>query len=228
MGPIEVPADVYWAAQTQRSIQNFPDWRGPLQVGPADHPRARHPQEGGRTGQRRARRAPGRGGRSDRACGRRGDRRRPRRAVPARRVPDRLGHAVEHERQRGHRQPCGGADRRHRRRRSHHPPERPRQPRTVLERHVPDGHAHRGRGAAAAAPVPGGGQAARHAGRQVHGLRRTSSRPAGRTCRTPRRSRSARRSARGWRRSTSGSSRYGSRCPGCTTSPSAVRRSAPG
>jgi fumarate hydratase class II len=24
MGPIEVPADVYWAAQTQRSIQNFP------------------------------------------------------------------------------------------------------------------------------------------------------------------------------------------------------------
>src|SRR6476661_10903079 len=24
MGAIEVPADVYWAAQTQRSIQNFP------------------------------------------------------------------------------------------------------------------------------------------------------------------------------------------------------------
>src|SRR5687768_8500608 len=24
MGPIEVPAEVYWAAQTQRSIQNFP------------------------------------------------------------------------------------------------------------------------------------------------------------------------------------------------------------
>ncbi len=36
MGPIEVPADVYWAAQTQRSIQNFPSgvdrfkWQRPV------------------------------------------------------------------------------------------------------------------------------------------------------------------------------------------------------
>ncbi len=57
--------------------------------------------------------------------------RRVRRPVPDRRVPDRLGHLVEHERQRGDRD-----DRRRRRAR-----ERPRQHGPVLERRVPVGRA---------------------------------------------------------------------------------------
>jgi fumarate hydratase, class II len=48
-GPLEVPADKYWGAQTQRSIINFPiGWeRQPV----ADHPRAWRHQEGLRAGQ---------------------------------------------------------------------------------------------------------------------------------------------------------------------------------
>ena len=41
-GPLEVPADKYWGAQTQRSIMNFPiGWESqPI----ADRPRARRHQ----------------------------------------------------------------------------------------------------------------------------------------------------------------------------------------
>ena len=49
-----------------------------------------------------------------------------RRAVPDRRLPDRLGHVLEHERQRGHREP--------RRRRA---PERPREHGPVVQRRLP-------------------------------------------------------------------------------------------
>ena len=59
----------------------------------------------------------------------RGDRRRARRRVPARGVPDRLGHAVQHERQRGDRQPRDRARRRHDRLEDAGPSQRPRQPR---------------------------------------------------------------------------------------------------
>ena len=67
---------------------------------------------------------------------RRGGRRRPRRAVPDRRLPDRLGDLVEHERQRGH----GRAGRRWRAR------QRPRQHGPVLQRRVPQRGAPRGAG----------------------------------------------------------------------------------
>ena len=56
-------------------------------------------------------------GRADRRRRRRGRGRRARRPVPDRRLPDRLGHLVEHERQRGDREP----------RRRRRPPQRPRQ-----------------------------------------------------------------------------------------------------
>ena len=58
---------------------------------------------------------------------------RARRPVPDRRLPDRLGHVVEHERQRGHRQP-------RRRRRA---PQRPRQHGPVLQRRLPERRAPR-------------------------------------------------------------------------------------
>ena len=72
------------------------------------------------------------------ACGRRrGHHRSVRRRVPRRRVPDRFGHLVEHEHERGPRDP------RHRAPRQPRAPERPRQRLAVLERRVPDLGAHR-------------------------------------------------------------------------------------
>ena len=56
---------------------------------------------------------------------------RPRRTVPDRRLPDRLGHLDEHERQRGHRRPG----------RRGRAPQRPRQHGPVLQRRVPLGRA---------------------------------------------------------------------------------------
>ena len=77
------------------------------------------------------------------------DRRRPaRRPVPHRRVPNRFGHKLEHERQRG--------DRRHRRaERRHGAPQRRRQHVAVVQRHLPDRDAHRGHGSSCAAPDSG-------------------------------------------------------------------------
>ncbi len=53
-GPLEVPADKYWGAQTQRSIMNFPIGLGKAAGG--DHPRAWRHQEGLRAGEQGARR----------------------------------------------------------------------------------------------------------------------------------------------------------------------------
>ena len=50
------------------------------------------------------------------------------------------------------------------------PPERRRQPEPVLERHVPDGDAHRGRGAAPGPPGPGGGAPPGHPRPEVRRL----------------------------------------------------------
>ena len=99
--------------------------------------------------------------RRDRPCRCRGRRRQVRRRVPARRLADRLRHAVEHERQRGDRGARERDARRQARRQIAGASERSRQPRPVLERLVPDRDAHRrgarDRGAAApgvAAPAP--------------------------------------------------------------------------
>ena len=102
-GPLEVPADKYWGAQTQRSIINFPiGWeRQPVAIIRAlgvikkacawsTSPRATsRPDAGQRHRRRRAR----------------GDRRQVRRQFPAGGLADRVGHPVEHERQRGDLEP---------------------------------------------------------------------------------------------------------------------------
>ena len=83
--------------------------------------------------------------RGDRPCGRRSYRRQARRSFSAGGVADGIGHAVEHERQRGDLEP---GDRNARRRdglEEARAPQRPRQYEPVVERHLSDGHAHRRR-----------------------------------------------------------------------------------
>ena len=118
--------------------------------------------------QRRAGPAGRRRGRAHRRRGRRDRRRRARRPVPDRRLPDRLGHLVEHERQRGHRRAGGRRGAR----------QRPREHGPVLQRRVPVGRAPgRGlRGHREAAARAGEAGAARSPPRPTSG--RTWSRPA--------------------------------------------------
>ena len=210
-GPIEVPADQYWGAQTQRSLQNFRigDERMPLPLiralGIVKRAAAEVNQSLGLLDAKRARAiVAGRAG---------GDRRQARRPFPAGRVADRLRHADQHERQRGDREPRERIARRQARREVAGPPERPRQHEPVVERRLPDRDAHRG------------GERDRAAARcrrcahlqdalaaKVESLRRRSSRSAAPTRRTRPRSRSARnfpamptqvearhRAHRGWR-----------------------------
>ena len=103
MGELQVPADALWGAQTQRAVREFPHQRPDAAA--RLHPRAR------RWSSRRRPRANTALGLLDPAP-RAGDRRRAaaevaagaaRRALPDRRVPDRLGHQHQHERQRGDR-----------------------------------------------------------------------------------------------------------------------------
>ena len=95
------PADALWGAQTQRAVENFPISGRPM---PRAFIRALALiKAGGRARQRGAGPARRRGGRGHRR-GRAGSgRRQARRAVPGRRVPDRLRHQHQHECQRGHR-----------------------------------------------------------------------------------------------------------------------------
>ena len=51
MGEMKVPADRLWAAQTQRSHENFEIGVGIETMPRRDHPRLRHPEEGRRAGQ---------------------------------------------------------------------------------------------------------------------------------------------------------------------------------
>ena len=108
MGEVRVPADKYWAAQTERCHENFP-----IGVGLETMPReithafgilkkaAAHgqPRPQAREDDRRE------AGRVISAGLRRGDLRRAQRALPPGGLADRLRHPVQYERQRGHRQP---------------------------------------------------------------------------------------------------------------------------
>ena len=140
-------------------------------AGAAD-PRARHHQAGGGAGERRGRPARCRTRRGDRRGGRRGDRWKARRSLPPGRLADRLGHPEQHERQRGDRQP-GLPDHG-----SAHGPEdpgssqRPRQSQPVVQRHLPDRHAHRCRRAVPSPAAAGARASARRARGEVGGLRR--------------------------------------------------------
>ncbi len=154
MGEVSVPDEAYWAAQTQRAVDNFPIsglrlerrmiWalatiKGAAatvneRLGLLDPELAKAIARGG-----------GRGGR-----------RTPRRPLPGRRLPDRLGHLVQHEHQRGPGQPGQGDPGRGPQLQAG-PPQRPRQCLPVLQRRVPLGHPprrlrrlHRGAG-----PRPG-------------------------------------------------------------------------
>ena len=89
--------------------------------------------------------------------GRRGPSRRP---LPHRRLPDRVRHVDEHERQRGRRAPRQPLER------SGRPPERPRQLRPVEQRHVPERPAHRGDDAAREDLVPGAAASRGRSGRK--------------------------------------------------------------
>ena len=124
-----------WRAQTQRAVENFPiSGRGleRTQIRALGLLKGACAQVNKDLGLLAA----GQGRRDHRR--RRRDRRRPaRRPVPDRRLPDRVGHQLQHEHQRG--------DREHRRRqRRDRASQRRRQHVAVVQRHLPDRHPHRG------------------------------------------------------------------------------------
>ncbi len=157
----EAPPEL-WGGETRKAVENFPvsgervpvavvRWLGRIK-GAAARANADLGLLDADLAQRIARR-----GRRDRAGP-------PRRPVPDRRLPDRLGHVVEHERQRGHRH----AGRRGR------APQRPRQHGPVLQRRVPE---RRPPGRAGGGDAPAAARAraprdvAREEGRRVQGHR---------------------------------------------------------
>ena len=136
MGEVRVPRDAKWRAQTQRAVENFPisghtDRAGPDR-GAGSHQGAARAVVNAELGVLDARRR-----RGDPRRGRRGRARRLGRPLPDRRVPDRLGHVEQHERQRGHRHA------RHRPARARRAPQRPRERVAVVQRRVPVGDPHR-------------------------------------------------------------------------------------
>jgi hypothetical protein len=92
---------------------------------------------------------------------RRGDRQRARRSLSGPCLANRLGHAVEHEPQRGAGKPCDPVARRHNRQQVSGAPERGCEHGTVVQRHLSHRDAHRGVAGARAAPVAACG-GARH------------------------------------------------------------------
>ena len=175
-GPIEVPADRLWGAQTQRSLTHFKISGERM---PPAAPACPRPGEEGRrdvnVDARRARREEGPG---DRAGGGRGPGREARRRVPARGLADRQRHADQHEHERGPGQPGQRDPGRRARREAAGAPQRRRQQGPVQQRRLPDRHErgriHGGGGAA----DPGGEGPARRAAPQGGGLpRRGEDRP---------------------------------------------------
>ena len=169
MGAVKVPADRYWGAQTQRSLGNFRigEERMPREVihayGVLKRAAAEINMDLGalekKTGKTIVRAA------TEVMKGQAG------RPFPAGRLADRIGHAIEHERQRGDFEPGHRADGRRDRLEGPRPSERPCQPQPVVQRHLPDRHAHR-RGRPDRDPAAAGAPAsARHAGRAAQGLR---------------------------------------------------------
>ena len=143
-GPLEVPSDRYWGAQTQRSIQNFPiGWeKQPVAIVRAlgvIKQAVRRGQHGSWAS------SIAKLGRGDRRGRGRGDRRQVGRSFPAGRLADRLGHPVEHERQRGDLEPRHRDAGRRDGLEGPGPPQRPRQHGPVVERHLPHRDAHRRR-----------------------------------------------------------------------------------
>src|SRR6266404_5439797 len=124
MGGIDVPADRYWGAQTQRSLVHFSigDDHMPKRVyhayGYVKKAAALVNEAAGRLPQWKA---------------------------------DAVAHAVEHERQRSAVEPCRPTARRQDRQQVSSAPKRRRQYGPVVERYLPDGNAHRRRARAGGA-----------------------------------------------------------------------------
>ena len=178
LGEVPVPAHRMWGAQTQRSIDNFP-------IGVARFAFGRPVVRAFGLVKQAAARANAELGTLpadtadlivraaqeviDGSVGRR---------IPARRVPDRVRHAVEHERQRGDRQPRDPAGRRHGRQQVARASERSREPQPVVQRRVSGRHAHRDRRGARPRAAAGHRAAARDARREGAPLRgRRDARP---------------------------------------------------
>jgi fumarate hydratase class II len=151
LGEVRVPADHLWGAQTQRSVENFPigvdrfKWGRPVirafgvlkkSAAIANGELGELPGEKVDLIVRAAQEVID--GKLDAEfplwCSRR------------------VGDAVEHERQRGDREPCDPARGRRRRLEEADPSQRRRQPRAVVQRHVPGGDAHRHARRAGASP----------------------------------------------------------------------------
>ncbi len=167
-GPIEVDASRYWGAQTQRSLQNF-------KIGWEKQPKPVVRALG--VIKRAAAEANVALGRLDAKLGETivaaaqevidGQ---ARRAFPAGGLADRLGHPVEHERQRGDLEPGDRDAGRRNGLQKARPPQRPRQHEPVVERHLSDGHAHRRRRAGDPRPVARPAPSAHRLGRQAGGV----------------------------------------------------------
>ena len=222
MGEMEVPADALYGASTQRAVLNFPisGQRFPRRfIRALALIKLAAAETNAELGLLDADVAE-----AIAAAAADGRRRRSRRPVPDRHLPDRLGHLDQHEHERGHRPPRGGPARR----RSEGPPERRRQPLPELERHDPDGapavggDGHRG----GRCCPPSSGSTPRSWPRSRSSGR--SSRPAGRTSRTRPRSGSARSSGATPASSRSRSVGRGPPRPSCSRCRSAGPRSAPG
>ena len=100
MGEVQVPRDALWRAQTQRAVENFPISGTPLEpalIHAIGRVKAAAAKVNGELGVLDAEQADGdrEAPRPRSSAGEHDD------AVPDRRLPDRLGHQLEHERQRG-------------------------------------------------------------------------------------------------------------------------------
>ncbi len=184
-GPIAVPADRLWGAQTQRSLEHF---RISSEKMPAALIRALLIVK------RSAARVnvalgtlDAKKGRRDHRRRRRGARGRARRRISARGLADRLGHADQHERQRGAGQSRVGTAGWRARRGPAGASQRRRQSRPVVERRLSDGDERGGCGNRVACPAAVARRARRRRWRQRPPRSPTSSRSGARTCRMRRR-----------------------------------------
>ena len=123
-----------------------------------DH-RLRHLEESRRRRESCRQKARRRAPCADRSRLRRNPRRQARRHVPTACLDDRQRHAVQHERQRGDRQPLLAVRRQAARQQGAGPSQRSRQHVAIVERHFPGGDVHRRGGQCERAPHPRGRRA---------------------------------------------------------------------
>ena len=221
-------ADQLWGSETGKAVENFQISGQPVPP-PVIHWLGRLKAAAARANAELRRARPEARGR-DRQGGRRDRRGQARRPVPGRRLPDRLGDLLEHERERG--------DREARRRRD--PSQRPRQPGPVLQRRLPLRRPPGGPGRGPLRPAAGARRAwqrARAQGRRVRGHRQDRPhppdgrgpghpRPGVRRLRQPDQARRRPRPGHAAARGTDPAGRAPRPAPGSTPTPSSPRRCA--